>query len=130
MNEGTGTEEDGNPLAGIDVAESFVLSWSTEGESLLIDADLLLTPGHPAYEEPRPSEKHCYRPAYVEFPWCTGIRTGDRDTPAAVAVASLQGGKISALRAAGDGSWELNGEFGAVIILAEAPMVRLKNHRA
>jgi hypothetical protein len=116
-------------LAGIDLSESYVLSWSTEAESLLIDADLLLTPGHPAFEEPRPAEKQCYRPAWIEFPWCTGVRAGDRTGPAAEAVGALGDGKISSLRSAGDGSWELAGEFGTVIIRAEAPMVRLRNNR-
>ena len=117
-------------LAGIELRESYVLSWTTEGESLLIDADLLLTPGHPAFEEPRPAEKQCYRPAWIEFPWCTGVRTGDRTGRADEVVRTLGGGKISGLRAAGDGGWELAGEFGAVFIQAEAPMVRLKNNRA
>lgn len=118
-----------DPLVGVGVSDSYVLSWSTEGESLLIDADLLLTPDHPAYEEPRPSEKQCYRPAFIEFPWCTKISTGERAGPAMDMLSALGVGKISSLSAAGDGGWQLTGEFGAVLIVAEAPMVRLKNHR-
>ena len=117
-------------LAGIELSESYVLSWSTAAESLLIDADLLLTPDHPAYEEPRPAEKQCYRPAWIEFPWCTGLLAGDRTGSAADVARTLGDGKISTLRATGDGSWELTGEFGTVVIRAEAPMVRLRNNRA
>lgn len=121
---------DADVLAGIEISKSYVLSWATEAESLLIDADLLLAPDHPAFEEPRPSEKLCYRPAWIEFPWCTAVQTGDRAGSAAEIVAMLRTGKINSLCAAGEGSWELAGEFGVVVIRSEAPMVRLKNNRA
>jgi hypothetical protein len=117
-------------LAGIRISESYVLSWSTEAESLIIDADLLLTPDHPAFEEPRPAEKQCYRPAWVEFPWCTAVRALNRNGPAAEVIRLLGDGKIRSLQAAGDGNWELAGEFGTVVIHSEAPMVRLRNNRA
>ena len=130
MNGQSDSQEGIDALDGIGISESYVLSWSSETESLLVDADLLLTRDHPAYEEPRPSEKQCYRPAWLEFPWCTGVQASGRTGSAAEMAATLGSGKIRELRGAGDGNWELTGEFGSVIIRAEAPMVRLKNSRA
>ena len=43
-------------FAAVDLEQSFVVAWDTEGESLLIDLDLCLRPEHVFYEEPRPSE--------------------------------------------------------------------------
>ena len=59
----------------IDMTKSFVLSWNYESESLLIDLDLFLCPDHAFYEEPRPAEKACFRPALLEFPYCSSIRS-------------------------------------------------------
>jgi len=39
----------------VDLTQSFVLSWSTESESLLVDVDLFLCPDHTFFEKPRPA---------------------------------------------------------------------------
>jgi hypothetical protein len=113
---------------GVDLGRSYVLSWSTESESLLIDVDLYLTPEHPFYEEPRPAEKACFRPALIEFPWCTRVASREDSTAQNFpgAVQSLGNGRISGLRRTGEGRYEVLGEFGTVDIVAERPMVRLK----
>jgi len=113
---------------GVDLGRSYVLSWGAESESLLIDVDLYLTPEHPFYEEPRPAEKACFRPALIEFPWCTRVasREDSRAQNFPGAVRSLGHGRISGLRRTGEGRYEVLGEFGTVDIVAERPMVRLK----
>lgn len=115
-------------FAGVDLESSYVLSWSLQGESLLLDLDLQLSPQHPFYEKPRPSQKACIRAALLEFPFCEAVRTGpvtDRELPSDV-VGRLPLGRISGLKVVVDGRYELSGEFGNVRIDAERPLLRLK----
>lgn len=114
----------------VDMTKSFVLSWDIESESLLIDLDLYLCPDHAFYEEPRPAEKACFRPAYLEFPFCSGINSASdsEDGPSVPdAAAALVVGAIAGLRRVGDGRYEITGEFGQVEISAERPILRLKD---
>jgi hypothetical protein len=115
-------------FAGVDLARSFVLSWHFEAQTVFIDSDILLLPEHPFYEKPRPAEKVCIRPAIIEFPFCTGLSVAgstvnDKFTDA---VSRLGNGAISGMRRFADGRYELRGEFGAVVIDAERPVLRLK----
>lgn len=114
----------------IDITKSFVLSWDNESESLLIDLDLFLCPDHAFYEEPRPAEKACFRPALLEFPYCSSI-TSDADSesgrPVPDIAANLEHGAIKGLRRIGEGRYEITGEFGRVEIDAQRPLLRLKD---
>lgn len=113
----------------VDLTESFVLSWNTESGSLQIDLDLFLCPEHAFYDRPRPKERACYRPAILEFPYCSRIKSatshGAGDTVSA-RTAKLASGRISGLRLVDDGHYELKGDFGTVEIFAERPILRLK----
>jgi hypothetical protein len=68
----------------------------------------------------------------LEFPDCSRLMAGTRgagggtiaDTIADRASA-LAHGKISGLRRVGEGRYELHGEFGAVVIEAGRPLLRL-----
>ena len=115
-------------FAGVDLTGSFVLTWSLEADTLFIDSDVLLLPEHPFYEKPRPAEKVCIRPAIMEFPFCTGVsvdgRTGNDDTRSCVS--RLGHGASRGMQRHADGRYELQGEFGNVIIEAERPVLRLK----
>jgi len=113
----------------VDLSKSFVLSWDTESESLLIDVDLFLCSDHAFYEKPRPAEIACFRPALLEFPHCSRIVTGaDGENEQSVPdiAATLGRGPIKGLRRIGDGRYEITGEFGQVVIEAERPLLRLK----
>ncbi len=103
-------------FAAVDMARSFVLSWRMDGETLLIDVDLFLTKEHPFYEKPRPAEKVCIRPAYIEFRYCDSV---------SAPVESLGHGAIDSLTVQ-DGIYEIGGDFGTVRIDAERPLLRLK----
>ena len=113
----------------VDLEQSFVLSWRMTSDTLHIDADLFLTTGHPFYEDPRPAEKVCIRPAVIEFPLCDAIEIDDAPagTPPAEAAAKIAHGAISGFRRLADGRFEIEGEFGIVLIDAERPVMRLKN---
>ncbi|MFQ5983224.1 MAG: hypothetical protein ACE5KS_07610 [Woeseiaceae bacterium] len=113
----------------VDVTKSFVLSWDTESESLVIDLDLYLCPDHAFYEAPRPAQKACFRPALLEFPYCSGIRSGSDSVDGETiteAVARLGHGAIEGLRRIAEGRYEIKGEFGVIEIDAERPILRLK----
>jgi hypothetical protein len=113
----------------VDLTESFVLSWNVYSGSLQIDLDLFLCPEHAFYERPRPKERACYRPAVLEFPYCSRIESaahrGSADAVSAIA-AKLAAGKIRGFRLVDDGRYEISGAFGEVEIHAERPILRLK----
>ena len=115
-------------FADVDLTQSFVLSWSVEGDSLCIEVDLFLTPEHPFYEKPRPAEKVCIRPAVIEFPHCEALTLdGDDGEDAIGAVAGRIGlGAITGLIRRDEGPFEIEGKFGRVSIDAERPILRLR----
>lgn len=111
----------------VGLLDSFVLSWRLEADLLQIDLDLLLLPEHALYEEPRPSESGCIRPAILEFPHCTLVSgDGVSDEALPKAVSGLSHGRITGLRLTADGQYELSGRFGVVKIHAERPLLRIK----
>ena len=114
-------------FAGIDLYQSYVLSWHFEAENLRVDVDLFLMPGHPFYEEPRPAEKVCIRPAIIEFPICNSIQTHEAADMSNIAdaVESLGHGMIEGLRRLADGRYEIRGEFGVVTVDSERLILRL-----
>ena len=114
-------------FADVDLAKSFVLSWHVEAETLVIDIDLYLEPGHPFFEKPRPAEMVCIRPAFIEFPYCDELQL---DAGGGGEVAEIAGniglGAISDLTVSDDGRYAISGEFGTVSIVAERPILRHK----
>ena len=117
-------------FAAVDLEQSFVLSWEMVSGTLQIDVDLFLAPQHAFYEKPRPAEKVCIRAAVIEFPLCDLIEVDDAPAgtaPADVAT-KIPHGAINGLRRLADGRFELEGEFGVVLIDAERPVLRLKGH--
>ena len=114
-------------FAAVDLTQSFVLSWHVETETLFVDIDLYLTPEHPFYEQPRPAEKVCIRPAFIEFQFCEGLcLVGRTDGDLYATASSLDHGNIDGFRRLADGRYEMRGEFGTVFIDAERPLLRLK----
>ncbi len=114
-------------FAAVDLEQSFVVAWETEGETLQIDLDLLLLSEHAFYEEPRPAEGACFRQAVIEFGYCTEVTEPGKDGGGKVveAIEALKAGRIAGLRRVGKGYYEITGEFGTVGIYAERPLLRL-----
>ncbi len=111
----------------LDLEASFVLGWQLRGDTLCVDLDLHLEPGHAFYETPRPAEKVCIRPAVLEFPHCEGLSRPDDGAGAdrGALVAALGIGNIDGLVVYADGVYELSGKFGTVVIDAGRPVLRL-----
>ncbi|MGB5334212.1 MAG: hypothetical protein WBN07_01220 [Woeseiaceae bacterium] len=115
-------------FADVDLERSFVLSWHIESEALIVDIDLFLMPAHPFYEQPRPAEKVCIRPARIEFPVCEALGPdGGADAAIAESAGRLGHGAISSFRRRADGRYEIGGEFGTVFIDAERPLLKLRS---
>ncbi len=116
-------------FAGLDLCQSYILSWHVEGGALIVDVDLLLTPEHPRYETPRPNEKICIRPAKLEFQYCDSIRIDGKrfDKSLAETVARLSPGAIAGFKRLQGGPFEISGAFGTVLIDAERPLVHLRS---
>ena len=114
-------------FADVDLTRSFVLSWHVEAETLVVDIDLFLEADHPFYEKPRPAEKICIRPAYIEFPFCDELSTDSADSGKVVEIArKLPHGAITDLVVLDNGRYAISGEFGTVSVNAERPILRLK----
>ena len=115
-------------FAGADLTRSFLLSCAVESGVLHVDVDLLLEPEHPFYEQPRPAQKVCIRPAVIEFPYCDSLIVDGRraDAGPAAAACQVRHGAIAGLRRLADGRYELSGDFGVLLIDAERPLLRLK----
>ncbi len=113
----------------VNLTESYILSWEIRTGSLLIDVDLALHPTHPLFEKPRPAEKACFRPAYIEFPHCVSITRGSSATGETLQnmTQQLNGGQIIDFCRSGEGQYEITGDFGRIAISSERPMVRLKD---
>jgi hypothetical protein len=114
-------------FADVDLTRSYVLSWHIESDSLIVEIDLFLMPTHTFYETPRPAEKVCIRPAYIEFPACEGlVSKGGGGGELADIAANIGHGAISEFRRCADAGYEINGEFGTVSVDAERPLLRLR----
>ncbi len=111
----------------VDLTSSFVLGWQLEEDTLCVDLDLHLEPGHAFYETPRPAEKVCIRPAVMEFPHCESLSLPDDGAGAdnGALVAALGIGKIDSFSVSADGVYELSGKFGTVVIDAGRVVLRL-----
>jgi hypothetical protein len=114
-------------FADVDLTKSFILSWHTEGETLVIEIDLYLEAEHPFYEKPRPAEKFCIRPARIEFPYCEELRSDAVEGEEVAEITEkISHGAISDLTVLDDGRYAINGEFGTVSVVAERPILKLK----
>ena len=128
MNDATTDWTELREFAEVDLLQSFVLVWEIKADALLIDLDIVLLPGHSFYEEPRPAEGACYRPAVIEYPNCTQVSGQEKGDTGNIAAAAglLKPGRVAGLRRIEDGHYEITGDFGTDDIEAERPLLRLE----
>lgn len=114
-------------FADVDLTRSYVLSWHVESDTLFVDIDVYLKPEHPFYEQPRPAEKVCIRPAYIEFPYCEALGSdGGAESELVDTAGNLGHGALTGFRRLPDARYEITGEFGTVFVNAERPMLKFK----
>lgn len=53
---------------GVDLNDSWVLSWEETEDNLVFQIEASLWPGHPKYRKPPKSDWTCYRKATLSFP--------------------------------------------------------------
>jgi hypothetical protein len=106
-------------FSGYYLEDSYVLAISERDRNLAFELEAVLTPSHPEYRPPPPTEQHCYRNAHLVFQDVRDIRwqrkcgnsfvdaQGERDL-----------GNIDSFLIFPDGRYQLAGDWGEVELLA------------
>ena len=113
---------------GVDLNDSWVLSWKETEDDLVFQVEASLWPGHPKYAEPPKSDWTCYKKATLSFPLkkrVDGLRPMSEVSYSTDADGSIDYGNIYMLQRNGDGSYRLCGNFGDVIIESDNLIFRL-----
>jgi hypothetical protein len=103
---------------GIDLNDSFVLSWSRQSGELVIDLEASIWPESPFYTEPKPDEYTCYRKATLRFVGVfevVGLESMESVRFFTDANGEIDYGNIDSLRGS-DSTYHLCGNFGEVEI--------------
>lgn len=113
-------------FTGVDLGDSFVLSWTLTTSAFVIEREISLWPGHPAYEPPRPDEYTCYKRGQLIFPNARNV-LGLRKPSEAQATydpdGSIDSGNIDALAEESPGHFIVHGEFGNVHVESDRPQL-------
>jgi hypothetical protein len=112
-------------LEHIYLEDSYVLDIVARSGWVTFVLDLVLTPGHPSYRPPQPSEQHCYRRAELAF---EGVRTllwrHSQLPPARDATGETDLGSIDSFVEV-DGRYLLEGDWGSMEVQAAGPRIKL-----
>jgi hypothetical protein len=104
---------------GIDLNDSFVLSWSQEGGSLSIDLEACIWPESKYYSKPKKDEYTCYKKAVLSFVGVESIEGLKPIDSVSLTSTDLDGtidyGNIDSLLKTSSG-FEVEGDFGSVVI--------------
>ena len=104
--------------------DSFVTGLIENGAELSFLLDLILREGHPRYSPPKPHEQYCYRRAKLMFVRPTLVRWETRDfRPTTDASGEVDYGNIDAMQVLDDGSYHLEGSWGAVLVTSAPPSI-------
>jgi hypothetical protein len=105
-------------LLGIDLQDSFVLSWSVENDWLTFEVEASIWPDSPHYEPPLPDEYTCYKRATLTFHGFDSIEGLKHMEDVRFSVdpdGSRDFGNIDVLEAQGNG-YRVVGDFGDVTV--------------
>lgn len=111
-------------LEGVDLQDSWVLSWHLDAGRLYFEIEASLWPGHPQYEAPSQEEYTCYKRCYLVFPRASGVsglRTMEEVRPVQDPDGTRDYGSIDSLIRAAPGKYQIFGEFGEVSLESDAP---------
>ncbi|WP_083607995.1 hypothetical protein [Teredinibacter haidensis] len=103
---------------GIDLNDSFVLSWYYEADNVSFELDASIWPESEYYSTPKKNEYTCYRKATLEFVGVkkvSGLKLRELVQPTTDPDGSVDYGKIDELNVADD-SFLVVGDFGKVNI--------------
>jgi hypothetical protein len=111
---------------GLDLSESYILSWCRLEDSLRIEADLVITPDHPKFKAPPPHERACFSRGAVVFPnvrSIEGLRPMSEVRPAIDALGEKDYGHFDSLVEVTPGTFEVSADFGELTIESGPPNV-------
>ncbi len=104
---------------GIDLNDSFVLSWSRSENELTFEVEASIWPESKHYEKPKNNEFTCYKPARLSFKntkEINGLLEMSEVTPSTDASGEQDYGNIDALQENSEG-YLIEGDFGVVSII-------------
>lgn len=114
---------------GIDLGNSFVISWEHQGDSLRFEADFVLTPDHAMFHQVTPNEWACFKRGVLIFPNVRkihGLKPMTEVRPAIDATGEKDYGHFDILVEQGAGKFEVSGDFGTFQIEAAQPFVEIR----
>jgi len=123
-----GTINMNKKLTGIQLEDSFVLSWGMDGDSLVFVVELSLWPEHPQYQAPQIDEWTCYQKGKLIFDNVTslqGLLPIDNVSPSIDANGELDYGNINVLEEVNKGEFKIYGDFGEVQVLCHQMKVEI-----
>lgn len=115
-----------NDFDGYFLEDSWVLDIEAHPGSLEFRLDLVLTPSHPDYAEPKPDEQHCYRHGKLRFLEVASLMWDNQGAPPAIDASSeLDYGNIDTFEWV-DSQFLLDGSWGRAHIRAESVRIDLE----
>ena len=113
---------------GLDLSESFVLSWHRGQDLLSFEVEFLVCESHPAYQPPAPGEWACFKKGKLEFPDVVrvlGLRSMRAVKPAIDATGERDYGHFDTFSEVGSGEFKFEGDFGEVRVVSRNPSVEI-----
>ena len=113
-------------FAGIDLPDSYILSWRQEDDSVNFEMLFVLTIDHPLYKQPNQDEWACYRSGRLtvqNVTRCTGLPDMRLVIPATDAEGHKDYGCMDTFIETAAGQYKLSGDFGTATIHGSEPTV-------
>ncbi|HEX5056817.1 MAG TPA: hypothetical protein VFX02_10000 [Gammaproteobacteria bacterium] len=113
---------------GLDLTESFVLSWNRDQNALRFDVDFVLTEEHPAFRPPSAEEWACFRRGILEFPNARSVKGLPKMSevrPAVDATVENDYGHFDSFIESSPKRFEVTGDFGTFLVESDEPTVVL-----
>ncbi len=113
-------------FAGIDLPDSYILSWQRGDEGVSFEMLFVLTIDHPLYKHPKEDEWACYRSGRLTFQnvtKCTGLPDMKLVIPATDAEGYKDYGCMDTFIETSAGKYELSGDFGVATVHGSEPAV-------
>ena len=115
---------------GLDLTESFILSWEHRENLLRFEVDFVLTEEHSAFHPPTPGEWACFLRGALAFPnvqSLSGLPAMSSVRPAVDATGEKDYGHFDVFAELAPGRFEVSGDFGTFFVESDAPLVVLPN---
>jgi hypothetical protein len=112
----------------LDLASSFIMSWTADGGELLFEVDFVLAEGHRDYREPPQGEWACFRRGTLKFPNArsiAGLRPMAEVRPAVDATSEIDYGHFDSFVEVRSGQFEVSGDFGVLQLESDQPIVAI-----